>query len=69
MNITELISPERVRRRTDIGSKKRVLEHVSELLAMDTVRLGWNESSTTWSPVRNSAAPDWARVSPCPTAA
>ncbi|MFV1972514.1 MAG: PTS IIA-like nitrogen regulatory protein PtsN [Thiohalobacterales bacterium] len=43
MNITELISPERVRRRTDIGSKKRVLEHVSELLAMDTVRLGWNE--------------------------
>jgi PTS system nitrogen regulatory IIA component len=43
MNITELISPERAHRCTEINSKKRVLEHVSEMLAMDTARLGWNE--------------------------
>ena len=43
MNIAELISLNRVNRCTEIGSKKRVLEHVSELLATDTARLGWNE--------------------------
>jgi len=43
MNIAELISPERVLRCAEISSKKRVLEHVSELLATGTARLGWNE--------------------------
>ena len=43
MNIVELISPERANRCTEIGSKKRVLEHVSELLARDTPRLVWDE--------------------------
>ena len=43
MNISSLISPERVTRRGGITSKKRVLEHVSELLARETARLGWEE--------------------------
>jgi len=43
MNINELISLHRVNRCTEIGSKKRILEHVSELLATDAPGLGWKE--------------------------
>ena len=43
MNITELIVPERVSYCPQIGSKKRLLEHISELLAKDTPKLTWNE--------------------------
>lgn len=43
MNIAELISPDRVNHCAEIGSKKRILEHVSELLASATARLGWSE--------------------------
>ena len=33
MNITDLLMPERVTCRDDVGSKKRLLEYISELLA------------------------------------
>ena len=43
MNIAELLSPDHVDHCMHISSKKRALEHVSELLAKDAGRLGWNE--------------------------
>lgn len=43
MNIAELIVPERVAYCPQIGSKKRLLEHISELLARDTPMLTWDE--------------------------
>jgi PTS system nitrogen regulatory IIA component len=43
MNITELIVPERVSFCPHIASKKRLLEHISELLATDAPRLTWEE--------------------------
>jgi PTS system nitrogen regulatory IIA component len=43
MNITEFIVPERVSYCPQIASKKRLLEHISELLAKDAPRHTWNE--------------------------
>ncbi len=43
MNIANFIRPERVSHTAEIGSKKRVLEHVSEMLATGTGQLGWTE--------------------------
>ncbi len=43
MNITELLSTERVARCNDVGSKKRLLEQLSELLAGGAPGLSDNE--------------------------
>ncbi|UCC56524.1 MAG: PTS IIA-like nitrogen regulatory protein PtsN [Gammaproteobacteria bacterium] len=43
MNLSELLRPDHVDHCTHISSKKRALEHISELLAKDAGRLGWNE--------------------------
>ncbi|MEN8204837.1 MAG: PTS IIA-like nitrogen regulatory protein PtsN [Pseudomonadota bacterium] len=43
MNITDLLNPERVVCRDDVGSKKRLLEQVSELLASSSPDLSQNE--------------------------
>jgi PTS system nitrogen regulatory IIA component len=43
MNLSELLSPDQVEYCTDISSKKRALEHLSELLAKNAGRLGWSE--------------------------
>jgi PTS system nitrogen regulatory IIA component len=42
MNITDLLLPERVTCCRDIGSKKRLLEHISELLASSSPLLSQN---------------------------
>jgi len=43
MNITDLLNPERVVCRDDVGSKKRLLEQLSELLASSSPDLSQNE--------------------------
>jgi len=43
MNITDLLMPDRVSCRDDLGSKKRLLEYVSELLAGSSPKLTQNE--------------------------
>lgn len=43
MNITDLLVPERVSCRDDLGSKKRLLEYVSELLASSSPELTQHE--------------------------
>ena len=43
MNITDLLLPERVTCCRDIGSKKRLLEHISELLASSSPLLSQND--------------------------
>lgn len=43
MNITDLLVPERVSCRDDLGSKKRLLEYVSELLASNSPELTQHE--------------------------
>ena len=43
MNITNLLSPERVACRSDVGSKKRLLEQLGELLASSSPALSQNE--------------------------
>jgi len=43
MNITNLLNPERVFCRDDVGSKKRLLEQLSELLAGSSPGLSQNE--------------------------
>ena len=43
MNITDLLIPERVTCCHDVGSKKRLLEHTSELLASSSLLLSKNE--------------------------
>jgi len=43
MNITDLLMPDRVSCREDVGSKKRLLEYVSELLANSSPELSQNE--------------------------
>ena len=43
MNITDLLMPNRVICRENIGSKKRLLEYVSELLANSSPELSQNE--------------------------
>ena len=43
MNITDILSPERVVCRDDVGSKKRLLEQLSELLAASSPKLSQNE--------------------------
>ena len=43
MNITDLLNPERVLCRKDVGSKKRLLEQLSELLAGSSPSLSQNE--------------------------
>jgi PTS system nitrogen regulatory IIA component len=43
MNITDLLVPDRVSCREDVGSKKRLLEYVSELLAKSSPELSQNE--------------------------
>ena len=43
MNITDLLMPDRVSCRDDLGSKKRLLEYVSELLAGSSPELTQNE--------------------------
>jgi PTS system nitrogen regulatory IIA component len=43
MNITDLLMPDRVSCRDDLGSKKRLLEYVSELLAGSSPELRQNE--------------------------
>jgi PTS system nitrogen regulatory IIA component len=43
MNITELLTPERVTCSDAIGSKKRLLEYLGELLANSSQQLGQNE--------------------------
>jgi len=43
MNITDLLMPDRVSCRDDLGSKKRLLEYVSELLAGSSPELRRNE--------------------------
>ena len=43
MNITDLLMPDRVSCRDDLGSKKRMLEYVSELLAGSSPELTQNE--------------------------
>jgi len=43
MNITDLLSAERVQCCNDIGSKKRLLEYVGELLASSSPRLSQTE--------------------------
>jgi PTS system nitrogen regulatory IIA component len=43
MNITDLLMPDRVSCRDDLGSKKRLLEYVSELLAGSSPQLTQNE--------------------------
>jgi len=43
MNITDLLMPDRVSCRDDLGSKKRLLEYVSELLAGSSAELTQNE--------------------------
>lgn len=43
MNITDLLSPERVASQSDVGSKKRLLEQLSELLAGGAPALTANE--------------------------
>jgi len=43
MNITDLLIPERVTCCHDVGSKKRLLEHISELLADNSPELSPNE--------------------------
>ena len=43
MNITDLLSPERVLCCKDIGSKKRLLEQLSELLAGSSLQLSQHE--------------------------
>ena len=43
MNITDLLMPDRVNCRDDLGSKKRLLEYVSELLAGSSPELTQNE--------------------------
>ena len=43
MNITDILSTERVVCRNDVGSKKRLLEQLSELLAGSSPKLSQNE--------------------------
>jgi PTS system nitrogen regulatory IIA component len=43
MNITDLLMPDRVNCRDDLGSKKRLLEYISELLAGSSPELTQNE--------------------------
>jgi PTS system nitrogen regulatory IIA component len=43
MNITDLLMPDRVTCREDVGSKKRLLEYISELLASSSPELVQNE--------------------------
>ena len=43
MNITDLLMPDRVNCRENVGSKKRLLEYVSELLAHNSPELSQNE--------------------------
>jgi PTS system nitrogen regulatory IIA component len=43
MNITDLLMPDRVNCRDDLGSKKRLLEYISELLADSSPELTQNE--------------------------
>ncbi len=43
MNISELLIQERVSCCPQIGSKKRLLENISELLARNVPQLSWNE--------------------------
>jgi PTS system nitrogen regulatory IIA component len=43
MNITDLLVPDRVSCRENVGSKKRLLEYVSELLAKSSPELSQNE--------------------------
>ena len=43
MNVTDLLMPDRVSCREDVGSKKRLLEYVSELLANSSPELSQNE--------------------------
>ena len=43
MNITDLLNPERVVCRDDVGSKKRLIEQLSELLASSSPDLSQNE--------------------------
>ncbi len=43
MNITELLNQERVSCCPQVGSKKRLLEHISELLARNVPQLSRNE--------------------------
>jgi PTS system nitrogen regulatory IIA component len=43
MNITDLLVPDRVSCRENVGSKKRLLEYVSELLANSSPELSQNE--------------------------
>lgn len=43
MNITDLLVPDRVSCRDDLGSKKRLLEYVSELLASSSPELTQHE--------------------------
>jgi PTS system nitrogen regulatory IIA component len=43
MNITELLIPERVTCCHDVGSKKRLLEYISELLANSSLKLSQND--------------------------
>ena len=43
MNITDLLIPERVTCCHDVGSKKRLLEYISELLANSSLKLSQND--------------------------
>jgi PTS system nitrogen regulatory IIA component len=43
MNITDLLIPERVTCCHDVGSKKRLLEYISELLATSSLKLSQND--------------------------
>lgn len=43
MNITDLLKPQRVTCCHDVGSKKRLLEHISELLADSSPQLSPND--------------------------
>lgn len=43
MNITDLLVPDRATCREDVGSKKRLLEYISELLASSAPELSQNE--------------------------